>query len=237
MVALREAEGAVPKDLESDRNRLLREAGLAVQPGRAAGRSATPLREEHPADRVPAAPVAPPGAGLEARHLLLEAEEESQQAVARPRPPGPRAEAARPKRQQRALRGPPALERRGERSQARARPSRVLAVGNLLERRAPKRAPRKRAAAAQPKRPQPVGVPVPVPKREGPRPAEAERAPALRVAPGDSFFLPRARCPRRGYSQVAALFSEYYYRHGGTFPPKYYCRHARAFFPTRLSED
>ena len=235
MAALQGAEGAVPKDQENGRSRLLPEvASAAWAAAEQAGRppveaSAASCRGHPPADRVLGAlPVARLGAHLEARHRPLVAAGESEQAPAdQARPPGPRASAVARKRQPRALRGPLALESRGERKPARAKPNRALALGKLLERRAaPKRPPGSRVAGGGQKRARPGGALVPAPKA-GLRPAdgvaEAERAPVPGGAPGDRFSFPRAQCPRRGYSQVAALFL------------KYYCRCGRALFPVRLS--
>ena len=184
MVAPREAEGAVPKDQESGRSRLLPEVGSAAQVGRApVARSAAYLREQHPADRVLGA-VARLGAHLGARHRPLVVAGES----ARVRLPGPPAAVLR-KRRPKALQCPQALESRVERSR-RARPNRAPAVGKLPERRAaPRRAPRRRAAE-QRKRAQPTGAPVPAP-REGLNHVEgAVRAPVRRAAPGGRFSAP-----------------------------------------------
>jgi hypothetical protein len=205
VAALREAEGAVPRDQESGRSRPLPAVGSAAQVGRApVVRSAAYLRERHPADLVLGA-VARLGTHLEARHRSLVAAGEPAQAVARARSPAPVAAAVPRKRQPRALRSPPTLESRVERS-PRASPSRAPPVGRLAERRAPKRAPRKV--------PRKRAAPVPAPRAA---PRLAERAPVRRAALGDRFFCPRAQCPRRGYSQVAALFLKEYYAYGRAF--------------------
>ena len=76
MAALREAEGAGPRDQESGRSRPLPAVGSAVQVGRApVVGSVAYFRERHPADQVLRA-VARLGAHLEARHRQLVAVEE-----------------------------------------------------------------------------------------------------------------------------------------------------------------
>jgi hypothetical protein len=182
-------------------------------------RSAALFRERHPRDPVLGAPrVGHLGAPWGARHRPRVPAGDS----SRVRLPGPLAEVLR-KRPPRALQSPQALESPVERSR-RARPNRAPAVGKPERRAAPRRAPR-RQVADQRKRVQPAGAPVPAP-REGLSHAErAVRAPVRRGAPGGRFFCPRAQCPKRGYSQVTALF------------PEYHCRYGCGFSLTHLSED
>jgi hypothetical protein len=221
VAALREAEGAVPKDQESGRSPLWLEVGSVAQVVRAqVARSAVLFREQHPVDPMPGVPrVGRLGVpwGPPHRPRVLPGES------ARVRPPGPLARVFR-RRRPRALQSPQALESPVERSR-QARPNRAPAPGKLLERRAaPRRAPRRRVAD-QRKRVQPAAARVPAP-REGLSHAErAVRAPVRRDAPEGRFFCPRAQCPRRGYSQVTALF------------PEYYCRYRCGFSLTHLSED
>ena len=221
VAALQEAEGAVPRGQESGRNRPSLAVGSAAQVGRApVVGSAAHYREQHPADPVPEA-LAQLGVRQEVRHRALVAAADQGLEAARSWPPAPAAAAPVPrKRQPRALRSPPVRESRGERNRARPRPSRVPVLARLPERRAPKKAPTRRAEAAQQKGGQPAVAPVPVP-RAGLRLAEevpeAERAPVRRAAPGDRFSFPRAQPPRRGYSLVAAPFAEYYCRYGHAF--------------------
>src|ERR1700674_4148594 len=214
-VAPREVGGVVPRDQGSGRSHLLPEAGSA-EPREAvaqelAGGLAAFFRGQ-PADRVPAAllPVrlGPP---LEARHPPLVA---GDQGPAQARPPGPPVAAEPRKRQLRAFRDPRALVSRGERNPARPRPNRALEAGKPVERRrAPRRAPRRAlespAGEAGRKRVRLGGAPV-LAQRAGLSPvrglAEAGSALVRGAVPGDRFFCPRAQFPRRGYSQVAALF-------------------------------
>ena len=71
-----------------------------------------------------------------------------------------------------------------------------------------RRLPAKRAAPRRRERGKlPPNVTVPSPRdRPNADRAAAARKRGPRVASGDSFSFPRARCPRRGYSQVTALF-------------------------------
>lgn len=221
MVGRQEAEGVVPRGQESGRNRPSPAVGSAAQAGRApVVGSAAHFREQHPADPVRGA-LARLGARSEARHRALVAAADPAQAVARSRPPAPAAAAAVPQeRQPRVLRSPRPRESRGERNRARPRPGRVPVLARLPERRAPKKAPARRAEAVQRKRAQPAGAPVPVPRAglslaEGV--PEAERASVRRAASRDRFSFPRANPTRRGYSLVAAPFAEYYCRYGRAF--------------------
>ena len=190
MAAPREVEGAVPKDQESGRSRLLLGVGSAAQVGQApVARSAALFRERHPRDPVLGAPrVGRLGAPWGARHRPRVLAGESP----RVRLPGPLAGVLR-KRRPRALQSPRALESPVERSR-RVRPNRAPAVGKLERRAAPRRAPR-RQVADQRKRVQLAGAPVPAP-REGLSHAErAVRAPVRRGAPGGRFFLPPCAVP------------------------------------------
>src|SRR6267378_2697272 len=120
--ALREAEGAVPRDRESGRSRPLPEAGSAVlgvaeeQACPPPGDSAVFFPGHRPADWVPEVPpVARLGAPLEARHRPPVAADSESEPAARPPPPGlPRAVVPQ-KRQPESLQDPRALESRGER--------------------------------------------------------------------------------------------------------------------------
>ena len=96
------------------------------------------------------------------------------------------------------------------------------AAGKSLERARlrPERRPRRGRAVR--KRPEPVSrqdgnLPPAVQAnrgREGPpsraNGAGAPKRPGQRVVPGGRFAFPPAQCPRRGYSQVPALFLAYY---------------------------
>jgi len=197
VAARREGEGAVPKDRASGRSRLLPEGGWVAQVRRVlAGGSAAPFQPRHPVDRVLGVPllarlVAPLGARDRAPVV-------SGEPPVRPRVPGPLAGAEPRRRRPRVLQSPRGLESRAEkRVQVRARQS--PAAGKRRERRpAPRRAPRSPAAVRRKSHP-----------REGLSLAVgAARAPVRGAAPGGRFFSPRAQCPRRGYSQVTALFPE-----------------------------
>src|SRR6267378_6922177 len=163
--ALREAEGAVPRDRESGRSRPLPEAGSAVlgvaeeQACPPPGDSAVFFPGHRPADWVPEVPpVARLGAPLEARHRPPVAADSESEPVARPPPPGlPRAVVPR-KRQPESLQDPRALASRGERD-PRAGLNRELEVGKPVERRvAPGRAPGSRAAEGWQERARPGGA-------------------------------------------------------------------------------
>ena len=223
MGALRGVKGAVPKDQESGRSHPLPAAGSGAQ-GAAlvaeepAGRppavgdlAAFFRRAQRPADRVGALPAAPLAAHLEARHRPLLAAGPAAGALAAqarlPDPPAAAPEAPR-RKQPRALRSPPAEGSRweGNPPAGASQPNHAQVVGKQAERRAvPIRAlPGSRVPGAA-KRARPGAAPVPAP-RAGPSPAEAARVPARGAAPGGRFSCPRAQCPRRDYSQVAALF-------------------------------
>lgn len=206
--ALREVEGAVPKDQESARSHPLPVAGSVAQvaalvaeepagrPPAVAGSAAFLRLAQPPANRVGALPVAPPALHLEARHLpLVAAGQAARVLAAQARLPDPRAAApeAPRRRQPRALLSPPAEESRGEGNPpaGASQPNRAQVVGKQAERRAvPKRARPGSRVAGEPKRARPGATP----------------APDRGAAPGGRFSCPRAQCPRRGYSQVAALF-------------------------------
>jgi hypothetical protein len=206
VAGLREAEGVVPRDPENGRSLHLLEVGLVAPVARPAvppppADSAALPQGHRPADRV----LGVPGAArfavlLEARHRLLELAVES---AARARPLDPPALAPQ-KRQPKALPSLQELQNRAEKSPP-AKRNPLLEIAKLPEKRALKRA-RLRPAEARRKRTQVAEEPVPAP-REGLRPAEAvEKAPVRRAALGGRNFFPRALCPRRGYSQVTALF-------------------------------
>jgi hypothetical protein len=222
--ALQEVEGAGQKDQENGRSHLLPEADSAAQPDRVE-HSAAFLPEQHPADRVLEPAVARLGLRLEARRPLVVAGQSAQASVARPQLLGRPAAALPRKRPPRAPRGLRVLESLGVRKPAR-RPNPALVVGKPPERRAAQKRPPASPAAVLLKRAQRAEAPVPAPRAGLSPVAEAERAPVQKAAPGDRFFCPRAQRPRRGYSQVAAPFTEYY------------CRHSRAFArPTRVRID
>ena len=112
-------------------------------------------------------------------------------------------------------------------------------VGKSLEhvRLQPERRPRHgRAVRRKPEPGRREGPAVrPNPGREGPpsraNGAEAPKRVGQRVVPRGRFAFPPAQCPRRGYSQVAALFLAYYCGHGRAF-----LEYGARFFLTEPSE-
>ncbi len=203
MAALREVEGAAPKDQESGRSHPLPAAGSGAQvaeepagrPPAVGGSAAFLRRAQRPADRVGALPVASLAAHLEARHRPLVAAGPAARALSAqarlPDPPAAAPEAPR-RRQPRTLRSPPAEGSRweGNPPAGASQPNRAQVVGKQAERRAvPKRALPRSRVAGEAKRARPVAAPVPAP-RAGPSPAEAARAPVRGAAPGGRFSCP-----------------------------------------------